>query len=247
MPPRSELETSPLASGRADALRELLDELPPELYRQVFAHASWAPSRAESYERLAFLGDVVLSLSVSTYLLPRFEEYGAGRLTKLRAQAVSGAACARVARALEVPERLRAAAPADHQRAVRALLESERVLASICEAVIGACYLAFGLERTAAAVLQAFGPEIERAVAEPFDFKSLLQERLARQSQTVEYRIEAEEGPPHKRRFVVVASAGGRDLGRGEGRSKKAAEQEAALAALELLEREEERDRGTPD
>lgn len=221
-------------------LAALLDELPRDLYRQVFTHASWAPTRADSYERLAFLGDVVLSLAVSTNLLPRFGEYGAGRLTKLRAQAVSGSACARVARAFAADERLRAEAPAEQQRAVAALIESERVLASICEAAIGACYLAFGLERTRAAVLAAFAEEIERAIEQPFDFKSLLQERLARRAETVEYRIEEEEGPPHRRRFRVAATAGGRVLGRGSGRSKKAAEQEAALAALEQLEREEE-------
>src|SRR5256714_14270100 len=95
----------------AESLADLLAELPEDLQRQAFTHASWVEHRAESYERLAFLGDVVLSLAVSTHLFPRFERYGAGRLTKVRAQAVSGASCARVARELGVPERLRAAAP----------------------------------------------------------------------------------------------------------------------------------------
>ena len=74
--------------SRPESLKELLDELPAELRRQAFTHASWVEHRAESYERLAFLGDVVLSLAVSTHLFPRFERYGAGRLTKVRAQAV---------------------------------------------------------------------------------------------------------------------------------------------------------------
>ena len=97
------------------------------LRRQAFTHASWVEHRAESYERLAFLGDVVLSLAVSTHLYPRFERHGAGRLTKVRAQAVSGASCARVAAGLGVPDELRAAAPpgspgrsADDARRVRA-------------------------------------------------------------------------------------------------------------------------------
>src|ERR671915_1433603 len=94
-----------------ESLEELLAELPEDLRRQAFTHASWVEHRSESYERLAFLGDVVLSLAVSTHLYPRFERYGAGRLTKVRAQAVSGASCARVALALGVPERLREAAP----------------------------------------------------------------------------------------------------------------------------------------
>src|SRR3954452_13494540 len=135
-------------------LEDLLEALPEDLYVQAFMHASWAESRAESYERLAFLGDVVLSLAVSTDLLPRFERYSAGRLTKVRAQAVSGPACAQVALELGVPDRLRAAAPEGLGRGAGVLVESERVLASVCEAIIGAAYLAFGNERTAPAVVE---------------------------------------------------------------------------------------------
>ena len=75
-------------TSRADSvesLADLLEQLPDDLSRQAFTHASWVEHRAESYERLAFLGDVVLSLAVSNHLFPRFEDYGAGRLTKLRA------------------------------------------------------------------------------------------------------------------------------------------------------------------
>src|SRR6187551_3885244 len=97
--------------SRPESLEELLGELPEVLRRQAFTHSSWVEHRAEAYERLAFLGDVVLSLAVSDHLLPRFERYGAGRLTKVRAQAVSGPACAQVAEELEVPRRLKEAAP----------------------------------------------------------------------------------------------------------------------------------------
>src|SRR3954466_3094797 len=121
-----------------ESLEELLAELPGDLRSQAFTHASWVDHRAESYERLAFLGDVVLSLAVSTHLYPRFERYGAGRLTKVRAQAVSGASCARVARGLGVPDRLREAAPKGTGRSADILVHSERVLASVCEAIIGA-------------------------------------------------------------------------------------------------------------
>ena len=82
--------------------------------RQVFTHASWSERRSDSYARLAFLGDSVLALAVTAHLYPRLEaeRFGAGRLTKIRAQAVSGASCRAVAERLAVPERLRAAAPA---------------------------------------------------------------------------------------------------------------------------------------
>ena len=229
------MSTAPKAET-GESLADLLDELPDDLARQAFTHASWVDQRTESYERLAFLGDVVLSLAVSDHLLPRFERYGAGRLTKVRAQAVSGAACAQVAVQLGVPERLRAAAPVATGRSFAMLADSERVLASVCEAVIGAAYIAFGLERTAPAVVDAFEAEIEEALENPVDYKSLLQERLARRAEVVTYRIDSEVGPAHARSFVAVAEVGGGEIGRGTGRTKKGAEQKAAREALEAME-----------
>src|SRR3954470_7942691 len=142
----------------------MLERLPDDLARQAVTHASWVERRADSYERLAFLGDSVLALAVTTHLWPRLgpDEYGAGRLTKIRAQAVSGRSCRAVAERLGLPERLRAAAPPEAGVATEGLIRTERVLASVIEAVIGACYLAFGFERTSAAVVEAFDPEIEQ-------------------------------------------------------------------------------------
>ena len=87
-------------------LGALLEELPEELARQVFTHASWSERRSDSYTRLAFLGDSVLALSVTAHLYPRLEaeHFGAGRLTKIRAQAVSGPSCRVVAEELGVVE-----------------------------------------------------------------------------------------------------------------------------------------------
>src|SRR5271163_5365149 len=106
-------------------LGTLLDELPEELARQVFTHASWSERRSDSYARLAFLGDSVLALAVTTHLYPRLEaeRFGAGRLTKIRAQAVSGVSCRAVAERLELPARLRAAAPAGVRQSAAALVE----------------------------------------------------------------------------------------------------------------------------
>lgn len=231
------MPTAPtISADKAESLADLLDQLPDDLARQAFTHASWVDQRTESYERLAFLGDVVLSLAVSDHLFPRFERYGAGRLTKVRAQAVSGPACAQVAVDLGVPERLRAAAPDNTGRSFAMLADSERVLASVCEAVIGAAYLTFGMQRTAPAVVAAFEAEIDDALENPVDYKSLLQERLAQRAEVVLYRIEAEEGPAHARSFVAVAEVDGRDIGRGEGRTKKGAQQKAAREALEGME-----------
>jgi ribonuclease III len=214
-----------------------VERLPDELARQAVTHASWVEERSAAYERLAFLGDSVLGLAVTTHLYPRLETYGAGRLTKIRAQAVSGRSCRAVAERLGIPERLRAAAPYEVQGpATDALAQTERVLASVIEAVIGACYLEFGYEETADAVVEAFTPEIELALERPADFKSALQERLARRGAVVIYDVTAEEGPPHERRFEVAAMVEGEELARGAGRSKKDAEQAAAESALEDLE-----------
>ncbi len=222
--------------SRPESLEELLAELPDDLRRQAFTHSSWVEHRAEAYERLAFLGDVVLSLAVSDHLYPRFERYGAGRLTKVRAQAVSGPSCARVARELDVADELRKAAPEGTGRTADMLVDSERVLASVCEAIIGASYLTFGLDRTAPAVVESFRGEIEQALENPVDYKSVLQERLARRAEVVAYRTVSEEGPAHDRSFTSVAEVDGQELGRGEGKTKKAAEQEAALHALDTLD-----------
>ena len=219
-------------------LAELLDRLPDDLARNVFTHSSWTTRRSDSYERLAFLGDSVLSLAVTTHLYPRLEaeRFGAGRLTKIRAQAVSGRSCRAVAERLGIPERLRAAAPAGAASSVEALLSTERVLASVIEAVIGACYLAFGYETTSSAVVEAFLPEIEDALENPVDYKSALQELLARRGELVSYSVVEEQGPPHNRTFAISATIDGVEVGRGLGRSKKDAEQDAAQSALEALE-----------
>jgi ribonuclease III len=180
----------------------------------------------------------VLGLAVTTFLFPRLEAsaYGAGRLTKIRAQAVSGRSCREVAERLEIPRRLLEAAPPEHRgHATEQLAETERVLASVIEAVIGACYLHHGYVRTAEAVVEAFQPEIADALEHPGDFKSELQEFLARRGATVRYAVVEETGPPHDRTFRVAAEVAGDELARGTGRSKKDAEQAAAAAALDEL------------
>jgi len=221
-------------------LRELLEELPEELYRQVFTHASWSERRSDSYTRLAFLGDSVLGLAVTAHLYPRLEaeRFGAGRLTKIRAQAVSGSSCVAVGERLGVPARLQAAAPEGAGPSAATVIGTDRVLASVVEAVIGACYLHAGYERTAEAVVEAFQPELSQALEHPVDFKSTLQERLARAGEVVDYAVAAELGPPHDRTFEVEATVEGRVVGRGIGRSKKAAEQEAARLAVERMAEE---------
>jgi ribonuclease-3 len=217
-------------------LAELFADTPEELHRQALSHSSWVEKRTDSYGRLAFLGDSVLGLSVATLLFERHPDADIGELTKILNQAVSGRACAEVARRLELPRLLAEEAPhGGDGLPVDTLLASERTLASVCEAVIGACYISHGFERTSAAIVEAFEPEIEQATRERMDFKSELQERLARNGDTVDYEVASEIGPPHDRRFEIRATVAGDELGVGTGRSKKEAEQAAARRALERL------------
>ena len=199
-------------------LGKLLDALPDELVAPVFTHSSWTIRRSDSYERLAFLGDRVLALAVTAHLYPRLEadRYGPGRLTKIRAQAVSGRSCRAVAERLGLPERLAAAAPPTAAPSVPALIRTERVLASVIEAVIGACYLAFGYERTAEAVVEAFAPEVEYALEHQVDFKSALQELLARRGRDGQLRRwSTSRARRTTAMFSISATIEGVEVGRG--------------------------------
>lgn len=218
----------------ATALSDLIARLPEDLRSQALTHSSWTERRVDSFERLAFLGDSVLGLAVASELFARFPEIAAGGLTKIHNQAVSGVSCAAIGRLLGVPEMLRGNEPEDLTAAIPAevLLDGERPLPEATEALIGACYLAFGFERTAAAVAAAFEPRIELAAETRIDFKSALQELLARRGARVSYEVIAATGPPHRRTFEVAAIVGSERVGSGVGRSKKAAEQVAAEQAL---------------
>ncbi len=219
------------------ALAALIDELPDDLRDQALTHSSWTERRVDSFERLAFLGDSVLGLAVATRTYETFEKLAAGGLTKVHNQAVSGVSCAEVGMQLGVPAMLRENEPEGVVGAIPAeiLLEGGRPLPEATEALIGACYVAFGFERTAAAVADAFEPRIELASETRIDFKSALQELLAQRGARVTYEVIAATGPPHQRTFEVAAIVDSERVGRGKGRSKKAAEQIAAEEALAHL------------
>jgi ribonuclease III len=220
---------------RPAELGELIEALPAELRHRAVTHSSWTAHRADSYGRLAFVGDGVLGVAVAEHLFRRFPRADIGRLTKVHGQAVSGRACVEVGNSLGLPEMLRKAAPGELEGGIapEALLVSERALASVCEAMIGACYLHHGFEPTKEATVAAFSEQIELASETLLDFKSALQELLAREGSRVAYEVTREEGPPHAREFEVVAKVDASVIGTGQGRSKKAAEQAAAAEALE--------------
>jgi ribonuclease-3 len=220
----------------AEALADLVRELPDELRRLALTHSSWTEEQPQSYERLAYLGDSVLALAIAASIYERFPEVDAGGLTRIHNQTVSGASCAEVGRELGVPAMLAEAEPGvDDAIPAKVLLAGSRPLPEVTEALIGACFLAFGFDRVALAVGAAFEQQVESAVEAPVDAKSALQELLARRRARVTYGVIGESGPAHQRTFEVEATVDGERVGTGAGRSKKAAEQMAAEEALRRL------------
>jgi ribonuclease III len=217
----------------AEVLAGLVAELPDDLRRRALTHSSWTEETTQSYERLAYLGDSVLALAVAAGIYERFPHVDAGGLTKIHNHAVSGVSCAEVGRELGVPAMLEAAEPeVDETIPASVLLAGSRPLPEVTEALIGACFLAFGFDRVADAVGAAFEAQVDYALEAPVDAKSALQELLARRKAHVTYVVTGESGPAHRRTFEVEATVDGETVGTGAGRSKKAAEQMAAEEAL---------------
>jgi ribonuclease-3 len=221
--------------GRPQELRRLIDELPVEQADPVFTHASWAPDRASSYERLEFLGDSVLELAIARALFDSYPDFAEGLLAKIRSHVVSRASCAVIARELGLGRRLAENAGDVSPDELKSLARNRNVLAALLEAALGALFLLHGFTPIEASIVDAFSGRIEYALTTHVDHKTELQEALARQGKSVSYSVLEVEGPPHDRRFTCAAVIEGQQLGTGAGRSKKAAEQEAAKEALARL------------
>lgn len=211
----------------------------PELLGLALTHPSVSHEAGETEpdnQRLEFLGDAVLQLILTSELYQKFPGVGEGPLTQARAQLVNSRTLAQQARALGLGRHL------VMSRGEEASGGRDRVgaLADAFEAVLGALYLDGGMEVARRFVLGRFHEAFGRLEAVPSleNPKGELQELLqAETSCAPEYRLLAVTGPDHDRDFECEVSHQGRLLGRGRGKSKKAAESEAARAALELLRR----------
>lgn len=159
----------------------------------------------------------------------------------MRAHVVSRQSCAAVARELGLGEKLTEFAGGVSGDELQRISRSRNVLAAVLEAAIAAVYLEHGFERIEPTIVAAFSDRIEYARSSHVDYKTELQEALARSGKQVHYTVLEVEGPPHDRRFVCAAHIAGAQLGIGRGSTKKAAEQEAARQALEALGVEPER------
>jgi ribonuclease III len=208
-----------------------------DLLAQAFKHRSWCAEHPEddSNERLEFLGDSVLGFLVADIVYRSEPGLDEGALTDIRKSVVNSVCLAEIAVDHGFGEHLHLG-KGEEQSGGR---EKPSILADSVEAVLGAVYLDGGLEATRQLVHRLFGDRIRAAVdagGRNHDHKSRLQEELAALTDApVVYSFEA-TGPDHAREFTVTVHAGGRHLGVGTGRSKKQAEQEAARAALDVLD-----------
>ena len=225
------VSASQASLASSDLLYALGVRLSADSLEHALTHRSYAYENGNlpTNERLEFLGDSVLGLVVTDTLFRRYPDLPEGQLAKLRAAVVQMGALAAVARGLNLGAYLRLGRGEEATGG----RDKSSILADTLEAVIGAIYLDLGLTEASALVHQLFDPVIERSgsLGAGLDWKTSLQELTALEMLGVpEYFVE-ENGPDHQKFFSAVVRVAGKTLGSGEGRSKKAAEQQAARAA----------------
>lgn len=238
-------DDSPGAASPGESLPELEAMLgfrfrDPSLLRRALTHRSYCNEHnldaTESYERLEFLGDSVLEISISAALFRRLPDATEGRMTQLRSHLVSGHSLARVARRL----RLGAALVVGCGGEETGIRHQDGVLAAALEAVMAAIYLDQGLERASSFILATMAGDIDAACANlrlPDNPKGRLQELVQGQgSRSPAYLEIRREGPDHSPVFTIEVSVDGQVLGQGMGSSKSEAEAAAARHALQQLQ-----------
>ncbi|QFF98505.1 ribonuclease III [Psychrobacillus glaciei] len=215
----------------------------PTLLYQAFTHSSYVNEHRRKFftdnERLEFLGDAVLELSVSQYLFQQYTGMSEGELTKLRAAIVCEPSLVIFANELNFGKYVLLGKGEE----LTGGRERPALLADVFEAFIGALYLDQGLETVVVFLNKIVFPKIELgAFSHVMDYKSQLQEVIQQQNNgMISYEIVEEKGPAHNRTFVSRVMLNTRELGIGKGRSKKEAEQQAArLAILALKDHERE-------
>lgn len=205
------------------------------LLRTALAHSSYANEKRiiKSNERLEFLGDAVLSIIVSKYLFETCTDKQEGELTKLRASLVCESTLAGFSRKMG----LGAFLLLGKGEANNGGAERPSILADAFEALLAAIYLDGGIDNARAHVLRFVEPMVRQSGGRPMrDYKTLLQEMAQQDGEgQLDYRLVSQTGPDHNKHFVVEVWLNSNMVGRGGGRSKKEAEQQAAQKALELF------------
>ena len=219
-------------------ITELLEKLSIKpkhvsLYETAFTHSSYnadANTKHHDYERMEFLGDSVIGMIVSELSYGARPEMTQGPLTKMKSVLVSTDNLAALARKYDFPNYIRVGNSFSGD-----ISKAKHLLEDVFEAFIGALYLDQGFDVTRKLLIDIFiGPIKSYNEEDSTDYKSKLQEEIqAEHRESVIYKVISETGPSHDRRFVVAVTFDGMELGRGEGTTKKQAEQMAAKLALQ--------------
>ncbi len=202
----------------------------------ALSHSSYANemrmSKEKSNERLEFLGDAVLELVTSEYVYKEYLNLSEGDLTKLRASIVCEQTLSACARDLQLGQYLFLGKGED----ISGGRERDSILSDALEAIIGAIYLDGGFT-SAKEFIQNFILADVKNKNLFFDSKTILQEIIQNEDnkQKLRYKLISEEGPDHNKTFTIAVCIGNDEIGKGTGRTKKAAEQEAAYQAIQLL------------
>lgn len=207
-----------------------------KLLNRALTHSSYANENKlkayENNERLEFLGDVVVSLTVSEYLYSRFLEFPEGDLTKRRAKVVCESSLAFAARKIDLGDYLLLGKGEE----ITGGRNRDSLLADAFEALTGAIYLDGGLESGRKFLIDMFEEEVIYAISKGnlfIDYKTYLQEKLQKDAKSkIEYIVEKEVGPDHNKKFYMDVVVENKIIGKGIGRNKKEAEQMAAKQAL---------------
>ena len=207
-----------------------------QLLRSAVTHSSYANERWHnsllSNERLEFLGDSILGMTVAQYLYQTFPDRPEGELTRMRADMVCEQTLAKVAARIELGKHL-LLGNGEEQGGGRT---RNSILADAVESVIAACYLDGGMEAAQRFIEQFILVEVPVKQLHNADYKTALQELVQqKKNQVLSYALVGESGPDHDKKFDVEVKLNGTVVGTGSGSSKKRAEQAAAHAALEML------------
>jgi ribonuclease III len=208
-----------------------------DLLRSALTHTSGADTRQDSNERMEFLGDAVLGMVCVEQLYTRFPDYQEGDLTKIKSAVVSRRTCARISKLLNLGEFMFLGKGMHFHSVI-----PSNVLADVYESLVGAIYLDGGLEPAREFILKYLNPEIEQVAeaAHAGNYKSLLQQVSQKEfNATPGYDLLDEKGPDHSKCFKISAVIGRYHYPAAWGRTKKEAEQKAAMNALAQINSEE--------
>lgn len=225
-------ESKPIGIKLAERLE--LGNSPNRLLRNALTHPSYLfenPQNGwENNQRLEFLGDAILDFIIAEYLYLNYPERPEGELTKMRAAVVNETTLARIAQTIGLGQELLLG----RGEQLSGGRERPSILADAWEAVIGAIYLQYGLQEARRVVLEPIKSAIEEVAKGNYgDYKTQLQENAQKVEAEVTYKILAEEGPDHNKRFTAGVFLAEKLMAKGFGRTKKEAEQNAAQQVLE--------------